>query len=229
MICPNCNIGIRFEITGTSQVFVETDLFRKHRGYDLAYGFCSECEKLIILLRRGEYYFDIEDDPDSRQLNNPIEEIIYPIPKSIARPVEPEVPSNYKNDFIEASLVLPISPKASAAISRRVLQNILRDEYKIQKPSLAQEISEFILKPGIPTHLSQAVDAVRNIGNFAAHPLKDTNTGQVIEVEPGEAEWLLDVLDSLFDFTFVQPERLKTKQAQLNAKLASIGKPPMKT
>jgi hypothetical protein len=75
---------------------------------------------------------------------------------------------------------------------------------------------------------SEAVDAIRNIGNFAAHPIKSTASGEVLPVEPGEAEWTLDVLDGLFDFYFVQPSLLQRKKAALNAKLASANKPPAK-
>ena len=152
--------------------------------------------------------------------------ILYP--KFSSRPVEPEVPRNYRQDFGEATGVLGISPKASAAISRRMLQNILRDDLGVTSSSLSKEIDEFISQKGVPSHLSGAVDAVRNVGNFAAHPLKDTNTGEIVDVEPEEAEWLLDVLEALFDFAFVQPKRLDTRQKQLNAKLAGIGKPKMK-
>jgi hypothetical protein len=76
--------------------------------------------------------------------------------------------------------------------------------------------------------LLQAIDAVRSIGNFAAHPLKDTNTGMIVDVETGEAEWLLDVLDALFDFTFVQPKTIERKKNDLNEKLKSIGKGKIK-
>jgi hypothetical protein len=47
-------------------------------------------------------------------------------------------------------------------------------------------------------------------------------------VEPGEAEWIVDVLESLFDFYFTQPELLKKKRDSLNAKLKEAGKPEMK-
>jgi len=48
-------------------------------------------------------------------------------------------------------------------------------------------------------------------------------------VEPEEAEWNLDVLESLFDFYFVQPSRLQQKREKLDRKLQDAGKPPMKT
>jgi hypothetical protein len=82
--------------------------------------------------------------------------------------------------------------------------------------------------PKLPSHLAEAIDAVRSLGNFAAHPLKSTNTGEVLDVEPGEAEWLLEVLEQLFDFYFIQPAKLQARRAALNQKLQEAGKPPMK-
>jgi hypothetical protein len=151
---------------------------------------------------------------------------IYPYRERITIP--PEVPEKYADDFREAVLVLDLSPMASAALSRRILQNILRDEFGIQHRTLADEIDTFIAQSGIPSYLTNAVDAIRNIGNLAAHPLKSTNTGEVMAVEPGEAEWLIEVLDSLFDFKFVQPMKLQERRDQLNAKLQEVGKPKMK-
>ena len=93
---------------------------------------------------------------------------------------------------------------------------------------LAKEIQEVLDSGKLPSHLAESIDAVRNLGNFAAHPLKSQHTGEIIDVNPGEAEWNLDVLESLFDFYFVQPAVLKAKRDALNAKLKEAGKPPMK-
>ncbi len=79
-----------------------------------------------------------------------------------------------------------------------------------------------------PSHISEIVDAVRNVGNFAAHPIKSKQTGEIIEVEPGEAELNLDVIEALFDFYFVTPALIAKKKADLNKKLQDAGKPPMK-
>ena len=229
MKCPHCSTAIYFEETDSSQFYeygdAITSLNPALEGYDIAHGFCPnpDCEKLIVLLRSGRCQ---KGEHGSYLVEAEHVEILYP--QFGARPVESEVPGNYRQDFGEATGVLGVSPKASAAISRRILQQILRDEVGVEASTLSTEIDEFISRNGVPSHLSDAVDAVRNIGNFAAHPLKDTTTGQIVDVEPGEAEWLLDVLESLFDFVFVQPARLAEKKAQLNAKLASVGKPKMK-
>lgn len=80
----------------------------------------------------------------------------------------------------------------------------------------------------LPSHLAEAIDGIRNIGNFGAHPNKSKITGAIVDVEPGEAEWTLDTLEGLFDFYFVQPAELKRKRDALNGKLKGAGKPPMK-
>ena len=98
----------------------------------------------------------------------------------------------------------------------------------IRKWIYLQEIEEFISKQGVPFELRSTIDAIRNIGNFAAHPLKDKNTGEICDVETGEADLSLHVLESLFDYVFIQPARMANKIAQLNAKLKSAGKPSVK-
>jgi hypothetical protein len=149
-------------------------------------------------------------------------------PKGGARPVPSEVPDPYAADFTEAVVTLPDSPKASAALSRRCLQSLIRDKAGIRRKSLSQEIDDLIGSSQLPSWLADNVDAIRNVGNLSAHPTKDQHTGEIVDVEPGEAEWLLDVLEGLFDFYFVQPAVAKRKRDNLNQKLQSAGKPQLK-
>ncbi len=74
----------------------------------------------------------------------------------------------------------------------------------------------------------ESVDAIRLVGNFAAHPMKDKGTGAIVQVEPSEAEWFLDVLRGLFDYFFIQPARLQRRKDDLNKKLQALGKPLLK-
>lgn len=185
-----------------------------------------------MLLRRGSGKYERQSGSYSGDsylrfdTGDTSDEIVYP--KYALRYVEPEVPPRVTKDYQEACGVLGISPKASAALSRRILQDVLREQFSIRGGSLATEIDDFLKLKDVPTYLAEAIDAVRHVGNFAAHPLKDQETGDIIDVEPGEAEWLLEVLDSLFDFAFVQPKRLAAKRDALNSKLAALGKPPMR-
>ncbi len=155
--------------------------------------------------------------------------LVFPLPG--LRPVSKLIPETYRREFQEACQVLPTSPKASAALSRRCLQLLLRECAKVTRSNLAAEIDEVLQRKELPSHLAEAVDAVRIYGNFAAHPTKSENTGAIIDVEPGEAEWLLEVLEGLFDFYILQPAKLKARQEQLKAKMESAKKtarPPSK-
>jgi hypothetical protein len=150
-------------------------------------------------------------------------------PKAALRPPCPrEVPTTLAEDYNEACLVLSDSPKASAALSRRCLQNMLREAAKVKPGNLADEIQEVIDSRNLPSSLVESIDAIQNIGNFAAHPMKSKKSGEILPVEPGEADWNLNVLESLFDFYFVQPELIRKKREALNKKLKDAGKPPMK-
>ncbi len=91
--------------------------------------------------------------------------------------------------------------------------------------TLSEEIKE--VRATLPAHLAGSIDAIRTIGNFASHPTKDKSTGEIIDVEPGEAEWSLDTLEGLFVFYYVQPELTEKRKAALNEKLKSAGKPPL--
>ena len=106
---------------------------------------------------------------------------------------------------------------------------MLREKVGVRKSDLSKEIQEVIDSGHLPTHLADSLDSIRNIGNFAAHPTKAISTGEILPVELGEAEWNLNVIESLFDFFFVQPAILQKKRDKLNKKLDGAGKPPMKS
>jgi hypothetical protein len=146
-------------------------------------------------------------------------------PQSSERPVATEVPDDIRRDFIEAVRVLPISAQSSAALTRRTLQQILRDYAETTKKDLYDQIQEVLDSGNLPSSLAKQLHAVRVIGNFAAHPLKSQNTGLILPVEPNEAEWNLDVLEDVFDHYFVKPAQTNARLANLNEKLAEAGKP----
>ncbi len=177
---------------------------------------CAACKRLVIVLveryRNGSH--------KSTRLVQP---------KGVSRaPIPTEVPSALAGDFGEACQVLPDSEKASPALSRRCLQNLLRDKVGVKPSNLDNEIQQLLDSKHLPSHLADSIDAVRVVGNFAAHPIKSQSTGSILDVEPGEAEWLLDVLEGLFDFYFVQPAKIQAKRQALNNKLEQAGKPLLK-
>jgi hypothetical protein len=58
--------------------------------------------------------------------------------------------------------------------------------------------------------------------------MKSERTGEIVDVEPGEADWNLDVLEALFNFYFIQPSIIKKKREILNLKLKEVDKKGMK-
>ena len=159
----------------------------------------------------------------------PVNAVSYLIhPKATSRqPVPAEVPEEFTADYKEACLVLADSPKASAALSRRCLQYILQEKSGAKtQNNLAKTIEEVIDDPKTPHGVADSLDMVRNIGNFSAHPNKSTNTGEIVPVEPVEAEWCLDVIEMLFELYFVRPSEIQRRRDRVNEKLADTGKPP---
>lgn len=218
MKCPHCQTTIHSRAK-TINIVSNEDI-----RWEVESELCPSCNEIVIQLVERQIVLVngaiLPGEENSRR---------FIVPKKASRPAPSKfVPNDLANDYIEASLVLDDSPKASAALSRRCLQHLIRTAAGITAKDLATEIQKLIDSNTIPSHLSESVDAIRNIGNFAAHPIKSTATGEILEVEPGEAEWNLDVLDGLFDFYFIQPSILKAKKAALDAKLASAGKPPSK-
>ena len=218
--CPHCNIAFHAEVT-VAAVGEDADGYWRR-----AQTKCPSCNRWVIALhagrRRGQFAGALDLQP-------PLTHDFIAWPRFASRPpLSSYVPDGLASDYREAAAVLEISPKASAALSRRALQSLLRDHAGATQRDLADQIQHVIEGGDLPSHLRDAIDAIRNIGNFGTHPLKSQRSGEIVDVEPGEAEWNLDVLDGLFDFYFVQPAELRARRSALDAKLQDLGKPPMK-
>ena len=220
MKCPHCITEIHVE---EKFIHIGKD---KDGDWGVSTAVCPACKKVIV--KFGPVHTQGTLSSNIKKILN-LKNPRLVRPKVVCRPPPPkEVPEELAKDYLEACLVIDDSPQASAALSRRCLQGLLRSKAAVKRSSLADEIQQVLDGEGLPTYLRKAIDAIRNIGNFAAHPTKSNSTGLIQEVESGEAEWNLDVLGSLFDFYYVQPEGLKEKRDRLNRKLKDTGKPPMK-
>jgi Domain of unknown function (DUF4145) len=215
MRCPHCRTSFFDEL---HEEKLGSDLTSYWTLYQRK---CPECERFIFSLHE-----EWNHTPKVKPFG-PREFLCYP--KGISQvALGPEIPEEFAEDYREACLTLSDSPKASATLGRRCLQHLLREEAKVKPGNLADEIQQVLDSGKLPSYLAESLDGVRNIGNFAAHPTKSKASGEIIDVEPGEAQWNLDVLESLFDFYFTQPAVLKEKRDALDAKLKEAGKPEMK-
>ena len=121
------------------------------------------------------------------------------IPPSEAKTFPEYVPQAIREDYQEACLIRDISPKASATLSRRCLQGMIRDYWGVSRPNLKQEIDA--IKDKVHSDEWNAIDAVRSIGNIGAHMEKDINA--IIEVDPNEAQLLVELIEQLIDDWYV--------------------------
>ncbi len=121
-------------------------------------------------------------------------------PNSSAKPLPDYIPKAIAEDYQEACLIETLSPKASATLSRRALQGMIRDFHGIVKPRLFDEITALQEKTDPLTWA--AIDAVRKIGNIGAHMEKDIDS--IIEVELDEARLLIELIETLIDEWYVE-------------------------
>ncbi|KQB03442.1 DUF4145 domain-containing protein [Vibrio metoecus] len=131
-------------------------------------------------------------------------------PQSQSKQFPDYVPKAIRADYEEACLIRDLSPKASATLSRRCLQGMIRDFFGVKARSLFDEING--IKDKVDPLTWDAIDAVRSIGNIGAHMEKDINV--IIEVESNEASLLIGLIESLIEDWYVSRyERQKRLQS----------------
>jgi hypothetical protein len=137
-------------------------------------------------------------------------------PASFRKPQPASVPKVLADDYYEACAIRDLSPKASATLSRRCIQGMIRDFCGITKNRLIDEIvaleklsDEGSAPKGVEPETVDAIDHVRKIGNIGAHMEKDINV--IVDVDPGEAEALTDLIELLFDEWYVARDKREAK------------------
>lgn len=174
---------------------------------------CPNCQKAVVAVVHVEHGESVKTRAR------------FAWPEGIARkPIPESVPPHIAEDYREAVLVIPYSPKASAALSRRCLQHLLHEKGFVAK-SLEKEIDAAL--PALPPHIQGELHTLRQFGNFAAHPSADHASGEILGVEDGEAEWMIEVLEDLFEHFYRKPDEARSKRDAINAKLVASGKKPL--
>lgn len=152
-------------------------------------------------------------------------------PESSSRPQPDYIPEPLRQDYFEACLIRDKSPKASATLSRRCLQGMIRDFCNISESRLIDEINKLrkavdagTAPTGVTPETVDAIDSVRSVGNIGAHMERDINI--IVEVDPDEAQILISLIELLFEEWYVarhiRSERLARVTALSAAKKAQI-------
>jgi hypothetical protein len=139
------------------------------------------------------------------------------------RPTSPDikdfseyVPEAIRRDYEEACLIRMLSPKASATLSRRCLQGMIRNFYGVSKNRLINEINA--IKDKVDPQTWGAIDGLSKIGNIGAHMEKDVNL--IIDVDLEEAKKLIKLNELLFKEWYINRE----ERRKLVQEVADLGK-----
>jgi hypothetical protein len=204
MECPHC----RAELTAKPHVFalgIDQD-----GTWQVSNTRCQVCERLIVNLctKEGCTY------------------PAWPVASTRARLSE-DVPPQYAADYHTAAQIIFFSEEASAALSRRSLHRFLAEMVHAGHGGLADQIRQATLAPDLPLYLKQALRKFTDLAELEPASAKSQHPEAISSVQPGEAEWLLDLLQSLFDLYFVEPARMQRKQDALEKSIAAPEQPAL--
>ncbi|TBB62464.1 DUF4145 domain-containing protein (plasmid) [Rhizobium ruizarguesonis] len=195
LIIPQDDPGATFRFDSftegmrTGQPFIFNDAADSQsnsRLYNLDFTQCYECEKLSV------WIFD---------------RLIYPVTGE-APPPNPDLPNDIKADYLEASSILHLSPRAASALIRLCIQKLCIHLGQSGK-NINNDIGELVAK-GLDSRVQKAMDAVRVIGNNAVHP------GQIdVTDDRGIAESLLGLLNVVAEKMISEPKRIDEIYASL--------------
>jgi Domain of unknown function (DUF4145) len=177
----------------------------------------ADCRELSLSIQLGERYRDAGGAP-----------FVLPrrmwtlLPPSSAKPQPDYIPKPIRDDYYEACAIRSLSPKASATLTRRCLQGMIRHFCGISRKRLVDEIDELRQRvaqgsapPGVQPDSVDAIDNVRKIGNIGAHMEADINV--IVDVDPNEAQVLLDLVENLFDEWYVARDAREKRFAAIKA------------
>ncbi|GLH73706.1 hypothetical protein GETHLI_22080 [Geothrix limicola] len=133
------------------------------------------------------------------------------VPSAAIKSFPTYIPVAILSDYREACLIRDLSPKASATLSRRCLQGILRDFWSVKPGRLVNEIDQ--IRDRIDPLTWSAIDSLRKLGNIGAHMEKDIDT--IVDVDPQEAELLIGLVETLLREWYIAREERKIRMSAL--------------
>lgn len=219
-VCPHCGQGATIReqdiCSADSVLYIEnTDGYRCLTSVFIV---CpnAECGRFSLSATLRELAVPFSPGESGRPIftERPIIKQWNLIPESKAKRFPRYIPKPILDDYGEACLIRELSPKASATLSRRCLQGIIRDFWqgKITPGKLAKEIEQ--LKDKVDDNTWQAIDGVRSVGNIGAHMEEDINV--IVDVEPEEAQLLVELIEILLKDWYIarQQKRLHLEAIQ---------------
>lgn len=204
IVCPYCQTAFALHDSTYAYAFVEKNGklagASNSTAVEIEFFTCPTCQKITV--KSTGVGSQVKFPPTQLKPDYPTSNFPDYIPASILQ------------DYEEACSIVNLSPKASATLSRRCLQGMIRDFFQLSRNTLYEEIDA--IKPQIPTAQWAVLDGLRRIGNIGAHMEKDINL--IIDIEPDEAEKLIKLIELLINQWYIE----RHNQEQLYADIIGI-------
>jgi hypothetical protein len=213
-ICPHCEHAVTISDSRQSSsshvLYIENAIGRRSLYSRFIVCPNPECKKFTLSAGLWETRYNSKTSSEEYVK---VDQYWSLIPPSAAKHFPDYVPLVIREDYKEACLIRDLSPKASATLSRRCLQGILRDYWKVKPGRLVDEIKE--VKDRIDSITWGAIEAVRKLGNIGAHMEKDINV--IVDVDPQEAALLIGLVETLLKEWYINREERKLMMAAVIA------------
>ncbi|MBP1681543.1 MAG: hypothetical protein H6Q35_1882 [Proteobacteria bacterium] len=125
-------------------------------------------------------------------------------------PPHEDMPEEIKSLYMEALSVIDLSPKASSALLRLALQNLM-PILGTNTGKINEDIAKLV-REGLPEEIQQALDYCRVIGNNAVHP-NELN----LDDTPEMAHAMFEMINFIVEEKIAKPKRIKELFSKLPA------------
>lgn len=187
--CPHCHKHTELS-SATQDVEYNSGYGTKYKTVNLVWfshnkdywwiGICNSCYSPSLVLNMGD--------------------IVYPTP--LQKPSDNNIPDHIRRDLDEAKMTHSVNCfRASAVMSRRVIQQACLEKGASPKKNLYQQIEELYKNGEITKNLEESATIIRWIGNDGAHP----NDNENAEVTEEDSQDCLDLAEQLLHVLFVVP------------------------
>lgn len=164
---------------------------------------CQNCEGVVY----SRIPFEVL--PDGGKRSGP--PIFYPEIRSEA---PEDYPLDVRENFSEALRSLNVNnPRAAVVMTRSALQAAMR-EHEAKGANLKEEIEDLAARHVFPDSLKDWAHELRDGGNLVAHP----EPGKHVEMQ--DAEELIALAESIFEYLYVIPKELERRRQRLSGQEA---------
>lgn len=207
-VCPHCGDNVGFVSTHRLDLLGRSRVSHKYKIAEI--GYCRTCCDIVVGATKQPY-------STSREIGY----LLWPTTVWPDR-APTDLENQIKTAYDEARKILELSPQGAAVLARRCLQHVIRAKLGITKRTLFLEIEEAKTRDELSRPTRDAIDHVREIGAWGAHPiaagepLEADEASTIIEVTKEQAEYTMQTLEMLFDDLYVKPTRIASMMKSIS-------------